>query len=125
MTIKVDRSNVRTEATSTERGVQFLSPNHTNSAGKLAKITKVNTPDNKGKSDNYGNPYVVYFTMDGQKYSKGFKPTSDNLAVLVELFGEDESKWIGQPVIIARTDDEDSGPRLAFSKPKAGKQAIK
>jgi hypothetical protein len=115
--IKVDRSNTA-QAAASQPGVQFLSPKHTTEAGKLATITKVTTD----KPDNYQNPYVVYFTMDGQKYSKGFKPTADALAILVELFGEDEKKWIGQAVIIGKKVDDDEGVRLTYSKPKAAKK---
>ena len=124
MAIKLDRSNTAEQA-STPRGVQFLSPKHTTSAGKLAKITKVSTPDNGGKPDNFGNPYIVWLTMDGQKYSKGFKPTSDNLAMLVDILGDDEAKWVGQQVVVGKSSDDESGERLVFTKPNAGSASKK
>lgn len=117
--ITVQRGNAAS-ATSTPKGVQFLSPRHiTKAEGHIAKVTKVTTPDNGGKPDNFGNPYVVYFLMEGTRYSKGFKPTSDALAQLVDLLGADEKKWSNASIRITKTVDDDGGERLAYLK--AGK----
>ena len=108
--ISVVRNNVPEEG-STPRGVQFLGPKHiTHAGGHIAKITKVTTD----KKDNFGNPYVVYFTMDGQRYSKGFKPTSPMLISLVDMFGEDEGKWINKQVLLNKKSD-DEGERLTIT----------
>lgn len=108
--ITLQRNNP-TQGATTPRGVQFLSPRHiTNAEGHQAKIAKV-TID---KPDNFGNPYVVYFVMDGQKYSKGFKPTSDALAQIVDLFGTDEKKWPGKSLRIGKMCDDDGGERLVY-----------
>ena len=112
--IRVDRSNTSTGKTTQQRGVQFLKTDHVTEAGKLAKITKVTTD----KPDNFGNPYVVYFEIDGQRYSKGYSPTSDALATLVELLGEDEKKWIGKTIVIGKSNDPDQGTRLTYAKTK-------
>lgn len=112
--IVIQRSNTPT-GTATPKGVQFLNLGHvTNPNGHVAKILKVTSPDNGGKPDNYGNPYVVFFEYGGQKYSKGFKPSSDNLASLASLFGNDESTWKNKLVLIGKQVDEDGG-RLTFS----------
>lgn len=108
--ITVTRNNP-TQGASTPKGIQFLSPRHiTNPEGHTATITKVTTD----KPDNFGNPYVVYFVMDGQKYSKGYKPTSDALSTLVDLFGADEKKWIKRTVVIGKMVDDDGGERLTY-----------
>lgn len=117
ITIQRNNPTVNTSAT---KGVQFLSPRHVTIEGVVMKITRV-TSD---KVDNFGNPYVVYFAEGGNKYSKGYKPTSDALAALVDLFGADESKWSGQSVRIGKKVDDDGGERLTYvatSNPKPGK----
>lgn len=97
----------------TPKGVQFLSPRHIRSEkGHGAKITKVTTE----KPDNFGNPYVVHFQIGNDKYSKGYKETSDALANLVDLFGDDEKKWIGKTVLIGKSVDDDGGERLTYTK---------
>lgn len=117
--IKLQRQQAGTQGQG-QKGVQFLSPRHiTEKGGHLAKITKVTTD----KPDNFGNPYVVYFQMDGDstKYSKGFRPTSSLLADLVDLFGEDEKKWIGKRLVIGKIADEEDAERLSFSSVPSGK----
>lgn len=112
--IKVRRQQHGTDGQG-QKGTQFLSPRHvTSKGGHIAKITKVTTD----KPDNFGNPYVVYFVMDGDatKYSKGFKDTSSLLGNLVDLFGEDESKWPGKSLVIGKQVDEDGAERLTFSQ---------
>jgi hypothetical protein len=110
--ITVQRNNAAS-GSSTPRGVQFLSPRHVPVGGTLkGTIIRVTTD----KPDNFSNPYVVYFLINGTKYSKGFKPTSDALAQLVELFGSDEKKWKDKPVTIGVQADEDEGQRLTYSK---------
>lgn len=115
--IKVDRTNHQAQQGSA-KGVQFLSPKHVmSSSGITAKITKVTT----NKPDNFGNPYVVYFYDGTTKYSKGYSPTSDALIALVDLFGEDEKKWVNRTVVIGKelndSADKDSGYRLTYSAP--------
>jgi hypothetical protein len=111
--ITLQRNNIPQSGQAQTRGVQFLKPLHvTNPKGMTAKIYKV-TSD---KPDNFGNPYTVYFNVGGAKYSKGFKPTSDNLASLVELLGPDEKKWVGKPVTIGKLVDDEGGERLVFTK---------
>jgi hypothetical protein len=114
--IKVQRANAP-QGQASPRGVQFLSLRHVPEAGLPFTIVKVTTD----KPDNWLNPYVVHFENGGQKYSKGYSSTSDALATLVDLFGEDEKKWIGKTVIIGKQADEDLGVRLTYSKPKAAK----
>lgn len=113
--INLQRSQTPTE-TNVQKGVQFLKPQHvpvvSGKVGELkAKIYKVTTD----KPDGFGNPVVVYFATAGQKYSKSFKLTSDNLAALVGLFGADETKWSGKAVTISKNVTED-GERLTFGK---------
>lgn len=118
--IKVRRPQGQGTSGQGQQGVQFLSPRHvTAKGGHMAKITKVTTD----KPDNFGNPYVVYFVMekDATKYSKGFKDTSALLASLVDLFGEDEGKWIGKPLVIGKETDDEGGERLSFSAVPKGK----
>jgi hypothetical protein len=110
--ITIQRNNVPQGGTQTPRGVQFLKPMHATKEGVKATITKC-TSD---KPDNFGNPYVVYLTIAGQKYSKGFKPTSDNLATLVDLLGADETKWSKKTVTVFRMTDDEGSERLAFGK---------
>lgn len=111
--IEIQRNNTPEKGSTGVRGVQFLKPSHvTNPKGNEAKIYKVTTD----KPDNFSNPYVVFFEMNGGKYSKGFKPTSDNLHSLVDLFGADEKKWIGKKLLIVKQIGEDEAPRLAFKK---------
>lgn len=112
--IKLQRTNAPTGG-ATPRGVQFLSPRHlTNEVGHKAQIYRATT----NKPDNFGNPYVVYFEMDGTKYSKGFKATSDGLAQLCDVLGTDEKKWVGKSVIIGKKVDDDNGERLTYSEAK-------
>ncbi len=111
--ITLQRNNIPQGNQQAARGVQFLKPMHiTNPKGITAKIYKVSTD----KPDNFGNPVNVYFNADGQKYSKGFKLTSDNLASLVTLLGSDETKWVGKTVTIGKMVDDDGGERLIFGK---------
>ena len=110
--IKVQRNNPTSDGASAPRGVQFLSPRHVDKTGSVAKITKVTTD----KPDNFGNPYVVYFLMNREKYSKGFKATSANLIALVDLLGDDEGKWKGKDVRISKVQGDEGDERLAFSK---------
>jgi len=110
--IQVQRNNVPQGTQQAARGVQFLKPIHATKEGVKATITKVSTD----KPDNFGNPYVVYMTINGQRYSKGFKPTSDNLASLVDLLGSDESKWIKKSITVFRVTDDEGSERLAFGK---------
>jgi hypothetical protein len=110
--LTVVRSNAP-EGKAVSKGVQFLSPRHiTSPEGLVFAISKVTTD----KPDNYGNPYVVYFMRNGEKYAKGFKPTADALATLVDLFGIDEKKWTGKKVLVGVHTDEDSGVRLTWQK---------
>jgi len=109
----------RNQGTTTEvnKGVQFLSPNHIFSTnGETAKITKF--VNNEKNPDKFGNVYTVYFEFNGGKYCKGYKPTSDALATLVDLFGTDEKKWVGKTVIIGKHIDDDGGARLTYSAAK-------
>ena len=110
--ITIQRSNVPQGGAQTPRGIQFLKPMHATKEGVKATITKVTTD----KPDNFGNPYVVYLTIGGQKYSKGFKGTSDNLASLVDILGADETKWIKKTVTVLRVTDDEGSERLAFAK---------
>jgi len=115
--IKLQRSNAP-EGQSTPKGIQFLSPKHVQTPeGFTAEVSKVKTPENGvNLVDNYRNPYVVLFVSgSGEKYQKGFKPTSDLLAELVGILGDDESKWIGKRIIINKKVDDDFGERLTFS----------
>jgi hypothetical protein len=114
--ITVNRNNQGSgDGANIPKGVQFLSPRHvTSPEGLKAIIFKVTTD----KVDNFGNPYVVYFKSGNDKYSKGFKATSDNLISLVDMFGDDEKKWIGQSVVIGKKIDDDGGERLCFTKGK-------
>lgn len=109
--ITVQRNTVQTGKT-TPRGVQFLKPDHVMqpTAAKIVKLTI-------DKPDNYGNPYVCYFSFGGVTYSKGYKPTADALARLVDLFGNDESKWSDRDVILSATEDAEGGLRLAYDVP--------
>lgn len=112
--ITVQRNNVPQQGKTQARGVQFLKPIHVPTTGVKAQIYKA-TSD---KPDNFGNPYVVYFQFNGGKYSKGFKPTSDNLATLVDLLGADETKWAKKTVTITRLVDDEGAERIAFSAGK-------
>ena len=114
--ITLQRAQTPSETSASPRGVQFLKPQHVPVyGGKIgeikARVYKVTTD----KPDGFGNPVIVYFQAPGQKYSKSFKLTSDNLAALVGFLGEDETKWAGKPVTISKTVNED-GERLTFSK---------
>ena len=113
--ITLQRNQTPSE-TNVQRGVQFLKPQHVPVVnGKIgtlpAKVYKVTTD----KPDGFGNPVIVYFNATGQKYSKSFKLTSDNLASLVEILGADETKWAGKAITISKVASED-GERLTFSK---------
>jgi hypothetical protein len=111
--ITLQRNNIPQGQQAAGRGVQFLKPVHvTNPKGMAAKVIKV-TSD---KPDNFGNPYTVFFSMNSAKYSKGFKPTSDNLAALVEILGADETRWAGKSVTIGKLVDDEGGERLVFTK---------
>lgn len=111
--ITLQRNNIPQGDAQQSRGVQFLKPTHvTNPKGMAAKIYKVTN----GKSDNFGNPVTVHFNIDGARYSKGFKFTSDNLASLVALFGQDETKWVGKTLTIGKLVDDEGGERLVFTK---------
>lgn len=122
--IQTQRSNaLQNGTTSVPKGVQFLSPRHiVNNVPLLATITKVTVfygekdKRNTGKPDAFGNPYVVYFSVAKDRYSKGFKPTSDNLHALVDLFGEDETKWEGKKVTIGKGVDDFGSERLLFTR---------
>lgn len=104
-------------SSSVAKGVQFLSPNHvTSKAGHVATVTKM-TVD---APDNFGNPYVLHIVMDGQKYTKGFKPTSVNLADIVDVLGDDEKKYAGKKILVSKTSNEDEGDRLVFSAAPKG-----
>lgn len=112
--INVVRNNVPTGSVS-PKGVQFLSPKHVTSPdGFVARVYKVSTPDNGGKPDNYGNPYVVYFENGAEKFSKGMKPTSEHLFQLVDMLGTDERDWLGKAVTINKVVDDEGAPRLVF-----------
>jgi hypothetical protein len=111
--ITLQRSNAP-QGQSVPKGVQFLSPKHvTRPDGFDVEIIKV-TID---KPDNFGNPYVVYFSNGAEKFSKGFKSTSDLLASLVDMLGADETKWIGKKINVNKHSDDDGGVRLVFSLP--------
>ena len=112
--IQVQRNNRAGDSgITTPRGVQFLSPRHvTDAKGMKATIYKVTTD----KPDNYGNPFVVFFKVGNDKYSKGFKATSDGLIALVDMLGEDEKKWSGKSLTINKYVDDDGGERLTFTK---------
>jgi len=102
-------------------GVQFLGLKHiTSSGGHVAKIVRVTTD----KPDNFGNPFVVYFTMgeDGTRYSKGFRETSPLLCDLVDFFGNDEKKWLGKQIVIRKVTDEEGSERLSFGRLPEGKK---
>jgi hypothetical protein len=114
--INLQRNQTPTE-TSAHRGVQFLKPSHVPVvSGKIgtlkAKIYKVTTD----KPDGFGNPVTVYYNVDGQKYSKGYKFTSDNLADHCDLLTPDETKWIGKSITISKKIGDDGEERLIFSK---------
>lgn len=102
------------------RGVQFLSPKHilNRNDGEVFEILKVTTD----KPDNFNNPYVVFFSKGGEKFSKGFKPTSEGLAQLASFLGADEKKWSGVEVNINVLVDEDDGERLTYKS--AGKEKV-
>lgn len=112
--INVQRHQVPEATTQTPHGVIFAKPQHFSRKGDKMLITKVTSPDNGGKPDNFGNPYVVFWITNDQKYQKGFKPTSDNLATLVDLLGSDEAKWVKKTVTIFCVEDEDKNLRIAF-----------
>lgn len=114
--VNVVRSN-QAQGTSTPKGVQYLSPKHvTTPDGFNATIKKLTTD----KPDNYQNPYVLFLTRGADLFSKGFKPTSDLLISLVDMLGDDESKWPGKVINVNKKTDADEGVRLVFSLPKAG-----
>lgn len=110
--INLQRNNVP-QGQETPKGIQFLSPRHvTSDKGFTAEIYKVTTD----KPDNFGNPVVVYFKAGTQKYSKGFKLSSDLLATLCGIHGNDESKWKGKKVQVTKSTDDEGGERLQFSR---------
>jgi hypothetical protein len=114
--IELQRNNIPESGGVQKRGVQFLKPAHIKSdKGQLARITKVTTD----KPDNFGNPVVVYFLMDVQRYSKGFKLTSDNLASICDILGTDETKWVNRLILIGKFSDDDGNERLIFTKAPA------
>ena len=100
-----------------ERAVQAargdrLTPRHiSNPQGNEAKIVKVTA----NKPDRFGNPYVVYFVMDGGRYSKGYKPSSEALATIVSLLGADERQWIGKSLLIGKAVDHTGIERLTYA----------
>lgn len=115
--ITIQRSNLPQGTTQTPKGVQFLKPMHATKEGVKATINRVTAAGVDGaKADNFGNPYVVFLSINGQKYSKGFKPTSDNLASLVDVLGADETKWAKKTVTVYRVTDDEGAERLAFGK---------
>ena len=98
------------------KGIQFLSPNHIFSTdGEKATIVKF--LNHEKKPDKFGNVYTVSYEFNGGKYSKGYKPSSDALATLVDLFGPDEKKWTGKVVIIGKSTDDEGGVRLTYKLP--------
>jgi len=113
--IELQRRQVPTGNEQTPRGVTFLKPQHATKEGTVATITKVTN----GKPDNFGNPVVVSYSMNGQKYSKGYKLTSDNLASHVDALGNDESKWAKKSIKIFRVTDDEGAERLAFGPAKS------
>ena len=115
--INLQRRQVPTGNESTPRSISFLSPRHVTFDGVLAKVIKVTTD----KPDNFGNPVVVFYEFGGQKYQKGYKMTSDNLASQVDILGTDESKWIGKSLLISKVEGEEGDERLHFAAPKSGK----
>lgn len=117
--ITVNRNNQPQATNSTPKGVQFLSPRHVTTAeGFVATIYKV-TID---QPDNFGNPYIVYFKSGADKFSKGFKPTSENLISLVDLFGDDEKKWVGVDVLINKKVDDNSERLIFLPAPKRSRR---
>jgi len=114
--INIQRNNVPSGDAVQSRGVQFLKPIHVSEKGSKATIYKVTSPDNGGKPDNFGNPVVIYFNIGGQKYSKSFKLTSDNLADICGLLGADESKWVRKELTIIQLRGDEGDLRLGFRK---------
>ena len=117
--IKIQRNNVPTGDAVQTRGVQFLKPIHVSDKGSRATIYKVTSPDNGGTPDNFGNPVVIYFEIGGQKYSKGFKFSSDNLADIVSILGDDESKWTKKghnELTLLKLRGDEGDLRLGFRK---------
>jgi hypothetical protein len=114
--ITIQRNNVPSGDAIQSRGVQFLKPMHVSEKGARATIYKVTSPDNGGKPDNFGNPVVIYFNIGGQKYSKGFKFSSDNLADIVGIVGPDESKWVKKELTVLSVKGDEGDLRLAFRK---------
>lgn len=110
--INLTARQVPQDSAQTPRGITFLKPMHATKEGVKATIYKVTTD----KADNYGNPVVVYYTFGGQKYSKGYKFSSDNLAKHVEILGADETKWAKKSLTIFKVTDEELSERLAFGK---------
>lgn len=103
------------KGSATQKGVQFLKPEHVRAKSLVFTVAKVTTD----KPDNFGNPYVVYFTCNGQRYSKGYSPTSTGLAELVSVMGTpDETKWAKKTVLIGASSSEDTGERLTYSAVK-------
>lgn len=112
------QSNNPTANAPGQTGVQFLSPKHVPQGGVLRlTIVRVTTD----KPDNFGNPYVVTFTGQGGKYSKGYKPTSEATAIFAGAWGNDEAKWIGQLLDVGKATDEDGGVRLTYTPVGSGK----
>ena len=114
--LTVSRPVANQEVSNVKKGIQFLSPKHiTNPSGHVAKISKMTTDT----PDTFGNPYTLYVSFGGVKYSKGLKPTSDHLADLVSFLGADEKKWANQEILIGKKTDEEGAERLTFGpKPK-------
>lgn len=103
------------KGSATQRGVQFLKPEHVRNKALVFTVAKVTTD----KPDNFNNPYVVYFAQGGARYSKGYSPTSTGLAELVAVMGTaDESKWAKKNVLIGASSSEDQGERLTYSVAK-------
>lgn len=114
--INVVRRQLPINDSTTPKGITFLKPSHLTKEGKVLTIYKVtNSLENKSdKPDAFGNPIVVFYKMDGQKYSKGYKLTSDLLAAHVDVLGEDETKWIKKSILGFQTKGDEGDIRCGF-----------
>lgn len=110
--LELQRRQVPTGNDQTAKGITFLKPQHATKEGVTASITKVTTD----KKDNFGNPVVVYYSIAGAKYSKGYKLSSDNLASHVDVLGADETKWAKKSIKVFKVTDDEGSERLAFGK---------
>lgn len=111
----VERQTPQTTA-NTPKGYTFWKPQHATKAGVKCTVIKVTSPDNGGKPDNYGNPVVLYFTANDQKYSKGFTLASDGLRNIALVLGLDESKWPKKSFMAYQETGDEGDLRTRFGK---------